>query len=93
MIRMKKWNDPKFSVLNVSGTKTNAECSCSAQYGLLTASNNTHFCHRLGEWHENGCKKTEGHYRNDKCSVHWNIAHDSKCCCAEHPSDPGNRVS
>ncbi len=83
---MKKWNEPKFSVLDVSRTKTDSECTCSARFGLLFLSENTHFCHRLGEYHENGCDKTVKHYRNDKCSVHYNTSHDSKCCCAEHAS-------
>ena len=83
---MKHWSNPEVKNLKSTQTQTEAECTCSAAYGILTISNNTHFCHRLGEWHENGCKKTEGHYRNDKCSVHWNTAHDSKCCCSEHTS-------
>ena len=83
---MKKWEKASLKTLKLENTNTDSECTCSAKFGLITASENNHFCHRLGEWHENGCKKTEGHYRNDKCETHWSTAHDSKCCCGEHVS-------
>ena len=79
----KIWNKPELEILKSEQTQTTQECSCGADHGILVLSNNVHFCHSLGEWHQNGCKKTEGHYRNEKCSeVHWNGSKQSKCCCA-----------
>lgn len=83
---MRKWSNPEIKILSTINTETSGECTCGAAHGILVISENTHFCHSLSEWHENGCKKTEGHYRNDKCSVHWNTSKDSKCCCGQHVS-------
>lgn len=85
-MEMKKWSNPQLKNLKLVGTQTGGECTCGAKHGILVMSNNVHFCHSLGEWHENGCKKTEGHYRNDKCNTHWNTSKDSKCCCGERVS-------
>lgn len=86
---MKKWEKPELGTLKINSTKTTGDCTCGAAHGILVISNNTHFCHSLGEWHENGCKKTEGHDRSAKCDQHWSTAHDSKCCCAGKTDIPG----
>ena len=79
---MKKWNKPQLFSLGVENTFTELdECTCDAT--TYASSKNQHFCHSDNQYHENGCKKTQGHYRNDKCDeVHWASSHDSKCCCA-----------
>ena len=80
---MKKWETPVCSNLKIKTTNNIGECTCAEVASTFGTSKNKHYCHSLNDWHYNGCQATEGHYRNEKCNspVHWNVAHDSKCCC------------
>ena len=56
-MEMKKWSNPQLKNLKLVGTQTGGECTCGAKHGILVMSNNVHFCHSLGEWHEMDVKK------------------------------------
>ena len=79
---MEKLAQAKLKNFKLKKTNKEPECTCSARYGELPIESvNVHFCHRLGEYHENGCKKTESHFKNHKCGSHWKKAITPKCCC------------
>ena len=85
---MKKWETPSLSLMGISVTN-HESCTCPASTGVMLISENVHYCHALGQYHENGCNKTNGHYRNNGCKDNtWEgQPHKSKCCC-KNPIPP-----
>ena len=92
MIRVKKWESPDFSMMNLSKT-TVSGCTCGSNGIYRTTYKNEHpdhYCHWLGEWHDNNCAslKDPKHGQNDKCNgqPHWKgseTIQNSKCCCGQ----------
>ena len=88
---MKKWENPRLSLLGIEKTKTNELCNCGATlYSTeYSTDKNQHYCHRDGIWHRNNCPSlNQGHFQSgSRCPSGGNHewagqSHKSNCCCA-----------